>query len=286
MIKALSKGKVFLTTVILLFSLGCAKPELVTELAREEHVDLAYGQHGRQKLDVYLPEKRSEATKVIVLLHGGSWYEGDKSSLTELARFFQGKGYACVTMNYRLTNTAENNIHPAQVNDVHSAISFLASKASEWNISGEDFALLGASAGAHLALLYSYGYDADDRVKTVISVAAPTDFTSSVDSSPQGVRAVELLLGTTLQENPTAYHAVSPINHVGADSKPTLIFHGRKDLLVPVRQAIDLKARLDQFKVPNKLVVYEDAGHEVLNTATLPSFFAEVDAWLGLYFGN
>lgn len=272
-------------TLFIIVGSGCRKSdnhELV-RLKAEERTDVAYGSHTNNKFDVYLPEGRDISTPVIVFLHGGFWSEGDKSMFTVLARYFQSKGYAAVNMNYRLTGTAENNIHPAQVNDIGKAIDFVSSNAAAWNISSQKFAVLGASAGAHLALLYTYAYNSGDKVKTVISLAGPTNFTDMRNAGPQQALVIQAFLGATFQANPQAYVQASPVTHVSAGSKPTLLFHGKADLVVPYQQSADLKARLDQFNVPNKFILAENVGHELTGIDTDPAFLAECETWLSAY---
>lgn len=266
-----------LLMVISIFS-GCSKNEPEIRVSAEEFKDLSYGQSSSQKVDVYLPAGRGADTKMIILLHGGAWYEGDKASLSEVAKYLRSKGYACANINYRLTNTA-GNIHPAQVNDVEAAIEFIENNASDWQIAQGKMALIGTSAGAHIGLLYAY-QKSDDRVKAVVSVAGPTDLTDTRRVNQQTAMAVERLLGTTYQSNPEIYRDASPVTHVKTGSSPTLIFHGGQDAVVPIEQAQALKSKLDQFGVINKLIIYPESGHEVLDNSKVPAFLQEVEGWL------
>lgn len=272
--------------ILLILASGCKKAvvEQVPEpLKAEDHLNVSYGTNSRNVLDIYLPEARDENTPVIILIHGGSWFEGDKASFTDLAKYWRDKGYAAATMNYRLTHTSENNIHPAQVNDIGKAIDFIAAKKIDWQISSAKFALQGASAGAHLSLLYTYKYNTNMKVKTVISMAGPTDLSSAQMANPLQIQVTNWLIGTTIQANPGAYAEASPITHVDAKSKPTLIFHGKLDVVVPYQQSEDLISRLDKFGIDKKLVLYPDTGHEVLNLTHTASFLVECENWFKLY---
>lgn len=271
--------------LLIIVHTGCKKSAVipVVPLKSEDFINVSYGANARNKLDIYLPAARDKGTPVILLVHGGSWFEGDKSAFTDLAKYWRDKGYAAATMNYRLTRTAENNIHPAQVNDISKAIEFISSKSVNWQISQEKFALQGYSAGAHLSLLYTYKYDKDNKIKTVISMAGPTDLTLVQLGSPVQAQVVQWLIGSTIQSNPAAYAQASPVTHITAASKPTLIFHGKKDVVVPFQLSADLAARLNQLGVTSKLVLYEDTGHEVLNLNHTASFLLDCENWLKLY---
>lgn len=280
-LKTICSGFLFLCFV----AAGCKKAteQPFLELAPQDYSNLSYGPHLRNTLDVYLPAKRDSKTPVILLIHGGSWFEGDKAAFTDLAKFWREKGYATVSMNYRFTNTPEKNIHPAQVNDIAKAIEFVGSKSADWKVAADKFVLQGASAGGHLSLLYTYKYDTANKVKAVISLAGPTDLTAIIGAGATQVQVAEWLVGSTIQINPAAYAEASPITHVNASVKPTLLFHGKKDLVVPYQQAVDLKSRLAQYGAIHKLVLYEDTGHEVVNVNHMASFLAECEGWLKLY---
>jgi dipeptidyl aminopeptidase/acylaminoacyl peptidase len=54
---------------------------------------------------------------------------------------------------------------------------------------------------------------------------------------------------------------ISPIYHVDASDAPILILHGEVDRLVPLQQVQSLKAKLDEAKVTNELIVRPKADH-------------------------
>ncbi|HLW40170.1 MAG TPA: hypothetical protein VKX31_07255, partial [Brumimicrobium sp.] len=81
--------------------------------------DISYGSHGKQKMDIYLPEGRSSTTtKVFVLIHGGGWHAGSKNDMT--ASFDNLKeiypDYAIINMNYRL-GTVSSPGYDKQIKD-------------------------------------------------------------------------------------------------------------------------------------------------------------------------
>ena len=215
------------------------------------------------------------------MLHGGFWAGGDKDELTIYAKHFQQKGFAVANLNYRLTNTPDNNIHPAQVNDIRKAIDFISLNSPDWNISSSKFALIGSSAGGHLALLYTYAYNDNNSVKAVASIAGPTNLTDTRNISNTQLQVVSLLIGSRLDQNPSAYAAASPITHVNASSKPTFLVHGKADAVVSHQQAEDLKAKLDQFNINNELLLFDNLGHEnIINTQNINTVLTQIQEWL------
>jgi acetyl esterase/lipase len=276
-------ARLTISSFLLVFILiaGCKKetPVLTSNLKSTDLVDLKYGSHISQSLDVYLPANRTAQTKTVIFIHGGFWVGGDKAEMSVLAKNFRDKGYATAAINYRLSHTSENFIHPAQVSDLAKAIEFIDSKAKEWNMSSGSLALVGASAGGHIALLYTYAYDPGNRVSTVISLAGPTNLLNMENASLQQAQVLHWFLGTDPQTSPAVYQQASPVSHVKSGSKPTLLLHGKLDLIVPYQQAIDLKTKLDQFGVKNKRVTYDNMGHQA-DLNLVPGFLAECENWL------
>lgn len=266
--------------VICLLLVQCKKDSVdIVVSERSDLSDLQYGNHPAQTVDVYLPENRNSQTKAIIFIHGGFWFGGDKAEMSAMARQFRDKGYATASVNYRLSGTPENNIHPAQVSDLGEVIKFIQGKSADWNISVKDVALVGASAGGHLALLYTYAYNTGGDVKTVVSLAGPTNLVNMPNASIQQKLVVRWFLGDVAENIPSVYQQASPISHVTSISRPTLLLHGKLDVIVPYEQSLELKTRLDQFEVKNKLVTYQNLGHDA-GFNEVPGLVAECENWL------
>jgi acetyl esterase/lipase len=278
------KFKVYTPLVLILFVLGfasCKKNKDAEPLKDEAFLDTAYTSNAANKMDVYLPKERGDTTKVIFLLHGGAWATGDKADLTELAVYLKGKGFAVVNMNYRLTSTNPANIHPAQQNDIKAAINFVSSKAFSWHISSERYGLLGVSAGAHLALLYTYAYNADNKIKTVVSISGPTNLldTTDIEDVQASKAAVGALLGGSFAGNTTLYLNASPLAKVSSLSKPTLLIHGNFDHIVPSHQAVNLYQKLSLTNDNKHDLMLRNTGHDPLNSIYKQEIVDKITAW-------
>jgi acetyl esterase/lipase len=237
--------------------------------------EVAYGSDPLQKYDVFLPKNRSAVkTKVVVLIHGGGWIEGDKADMKGIYDYLKLSvpEYAVVNINYRLANFTRQPF-PMQIDDIKSMVEDLKNKSQEYGISNE-FAFVGTSAGAHLSMLYSYKYDTEKRVKVVCNVVGPTDFLhSSYTNSPnqetqQVALAMQLLTGKSIQNEPAYFESISPKYAVNSQSPPTIMFYGGVDTLVPFQQGEVLKQKLDEFDVTNEYYLYPQDGHG-LSEATI-----------------
>lgn len=122
-----------------------------TEIERE-YTDLVYDTLSpSQKLDLYLPETGSGPFPLLVFIHGGGWYGGDKADGQEDAFVaLREQGYAVASLNYRLSGEAS---HPAGIIDCKTAIRFLKANADRYHIDPERFAVSGDSSGGHYALM-------------------------------------------------------------------------------------------------------------------------------------
>ena len=225
--------------------------------------DISYGTQGLQKMDIYLPGGRSQlTTKTIVVIHGGAWIEGDKAEMQFVVDSIKKRnpGYAFVNLNYRLAINGAANIFPAQELDVKAAIDFYLAKTTEYKVSN-DLILLGASAGAHLALLHAYKNDPAKHVKAVVDFYGPTDLVAMYNENLILQFGLIIVIGNSYSGNASSYIQSSPINFITAQSPPTIVFHGLIDDLVPPAQSTLLIDKLNSAGVINKLVTYPNEGH-------------------------
>src|SRR5439155_18507256 len=93
----------------------------------------------------------------IVVIHGGGWVEGDKSSFASRKAGVPGNiediadlGFVAVTINYRLAGEAP---FPAALEDCKCAVRWLRAHAKDYNLDADRIGAYGNSAGGHLALL-------------------------------------------------------------------------------------------------------------------------------------
>ena len=266
---------VFLFTVA--FS-SCNKGiDVVTESVPALNIkDVAYGSDAAQKMDIYLPSGRaSSSTKVLVFIHGGSWSGGDKNDFGEAITAILPKltNYALVNINYRLANST--NRFPTQMTDIQSALDFVKSKGTEYKVDANKVGLIGASAGAHLALLQAYKFNTDGRIKAVVDIFGPTDLNDLYFNHPFPTASQPVLvnfLGTTPTVNAALYQQASPINFITPQSVPTQIFHGNLDIVNPIGQSLALKAKLQASNVKVEMITYIGEGHGWIGSNLLDTY--------------
>ncbi len=276
--------------VILVFqncSAYCVKPltkdNFNADSLYNSYLNLQYGDasDNANLLDIFLPKNHNVSTKLIIFIHGGFWSKGGKNQLPKplINLLVSQKGYGLVSINYHLVKE-DGNRFPAQIQDVAKAIAFLSDKGDSLGYNKNEFTLLGASAGAHLALLYAYAFDSKKQIKTVIDIVGPTDL-----SDPE-VRENNELANVTItkflgEADPKAQiaHDASPIFHLSEQSGvPTIIFHGEKDEVVNVKQSKTLYNKLTTLGIKSQLELYPNETHEMKNS--LMSVFSKIVVWL------
>ncbi|MGV9709506.1 alpha/beta hydrolase fold domain-containing protein [Gordonia sp. NPDC003424] len=202
-------------------------------------------------LDLYLPDQPSGTTPVVIWLHGGGWFTGDRTLAPDLWTYFADAGLAMASIDYRLTGEA---IFPAQLHDVRAAIRFLRRNAVDLGIDPGRIGIWGASAGGHLAALAGLtghlptlpGEDAegDASVQAVAESYGPVDLTEAdvapgaplPGTDPRNSPETRLIGGLP-DEQPARARDASPHLQVTPAAPPFQISHGTGDVLVPTGTA-------------------------------------------------
>ncbi|HAI85059.1 MAG TPA: esterase [Chitinophagaceae bacterium] len=236
------------------------------ELPAQTLIDVAYGSDPLQKMDIYLPQGRTTAnTKVAVLIHGGAWLAGDKADFNNDIPTLRAQlpDYAFFNINYRLATLQGANRWPTQLNDVNAAYQFLKNKFNEYQVNGDKTIVLGASAGAQLALMQAYQNNSDNKIKVVVDLFGPTDLTDLYNNppDPQYPNLLQIFMSGTPTSNTANYNSASPIRFVNNQVPPTIIFHGTNDNVVPIRQSDSLHARLQRANVITQYTRYNGEAH-------------------------
>lgn len=115
---------------------------------------------------------------VVIFVHGGGWFRGDKSSVDLKPAAFNSRGYVFISVNYRLI--PEVGIIQ-QIQDVSHAIAWVKRNISGYGGDPKQIILLGHSAGAHIVALLGTdetyfladGLDLED-IKGIISLDTQT----------------------------------------------------------------------------------------------------------------
>jgi acetyl esterase/lipase len=227
----------------------------------------------KHQLDIYVPADAKGKMPLVVLIHGGGWIGNDKYAdmgyMPNTIAAILNNGMAVASIDYRFATQA---VFPAILQDCNKAVEFLYDNADKYSLDKNRIALLGFSAGGHLASLM--GTSQNNKVNTfyfpntyrpfqykaVVDFYGPTDLVllpgNEDEKSPEG-----LLIGAAPLKRPDLAKAASPITYIDKSDPPFLIYHGEKDNIVSNKQSKLLSAWLTIHKVKNELIIVKDAPH-------------------------
>lgn len=267
---------------------GCSKTDdtvFVTVSART-YTDISYGTDPKQKMDIYLPAgRRSDSTKILVLIHGGGWTTGDKSDFNTNIDSLKARlpDYGIFNINYRLSN-GTTTAFPTQENDVQAAVRYIYGKASDYQVNNQKFVLMGASAGGHLAMLQGFKDSIPVKPKAIVSFFGPSDlidmYFNPVNGNPLLVTGLVAAVGKTPIQDAGLYINSSPVTFINGGSPPTILLHGGLDPLVSPSQSLNVNLALTALNVKSEYVFYPSGGHGDWSTATYTDAFNKIQAFL------
>jgi glycerophosphoryl diester phosphodiesterase len=218
--------------------------------------DIAYreGASRQWRLDLAMKENtRGSPRPGIVVIHGGGWIEGDKSSFASREHGVPGNivdfaalGFVAVTINYRLSGEAP---FPAALEDCKCAVRWLRAHAKEYNLDPARIGAFGNSAGGHLAMLLGMiGKDAglegdgpyqdqSSLVQAVVSDSGPIDLGEQYRSGVLREVCSRFMGGPPEEARADAYKSASPSDRITPQTPPLLLIYGVDDAQVPVETA-------------------------------------------------
>jgi acetyl esterase/lipase len=216
-------------------------------------VGLSYGEHARQRLDIYKPA--GDGTKpVLLFFHGGSWRDGDRAGYGFVGRAFAARGFVTVIADYRKYPEVK---FPDFVKDAAAATQWVHGNIARHGGDPDRVFLMGHSAGAHLVSLVANDpqwlslFGADDTIiKGTIALAGPHDF------YPFTNEAAQAALGDWPDPE-----ATQPISYVRADAPPMLLLHGEQDKTVKVRNSRMMAKAIEGKGGIVELKTYADIDH-------------------------
>ena len=220
------------------------------------HHDLSYreGTSRQWKLDLAMKKDlRGKPRPGIVVIHGGGWIEGDKSSFASREHGVPGNivdfaalGFVAVTINYRLAGEAP---FPAALEDCKNAVRWLRAHARDYNLDPDHIGAYGNSAGGHLAMLLGMvGQDAhlegdgpyqdqSSLVQAVVSDSGPIDLVEQYRHGALRQVCERFMGGPPEGDRAAAYRRASPADQINPRIPPLLLIYGVEDGQVPVETA-------------------------------------------------
>lgn len=238
---------------------------VIPAIAEEFKSDIEYARTGDTALhlDASIPTGPGPFPMVI-LIHGGGWGSGDKrGDITPLKEPLTKASFTWFSLDYRL---APSNNWPACFEDVQAAIRWVKTHAVEYKGDSNRLALIGYSAGGHLACQAAVLGDDSTRVQAVVGCAAPTDHIADSERRGGLSKSLQALLARPPEldaETRRVLRDMSPINFVKPGLPPFLLLQGTEDKSVPYSQSQNFCQRLQAAQIPCELITLTNAAHRL-----------------------
>jgi poly(3-hydroxybutyrate) depolymerase len=282
-----------LLLLLIIFS-GCSKSDSKDPLKTDPVRDLSNLsniQYGSNKdtsgnmvsltMDLYFPPNSTTASKypLVVMMHGGSYLNGDKSDLNRDCSILADSGFVVAAINYRLgwrAGTGNCNGDTASqilagyraLQDANASLRYLMANAKKYGIDPEWVFIGGNSAGSSLALNTAYipDYIALALMPSAYSSLGPINNAGNSLTNTFTIKGICNMWG--------ALPDSMLINSFSAF--PTISFHGTNDNVVPYDIGYNescpnylrlygsacIHRRLVQYNIPVISNFVIGAGHE------------------------
>lgn len=237
----------------------------------------------------FLPRNTApdEKRPALVLIHGGAWHAPGASLFYPAAKYFASRGIPTFSIDYRGIQKETNGVGiPEILSDCRAAMRYLRSHAPEYGIDPEKIAVLGDSAGGHLAACLGTIPDPQDAAGVSSSANLMIPCNPIVEMGPgdgntnSWFRLIQK--GAAMEKKPApeaiiptleqiaVAKSVSPMAFVSPKSAPALVMHGQDDFVVSPEQSRKFAEALKAAGASAELVLIPGARHAFI----LPKYTA------------
>ncbi len=233
----------------------------------KNHFDFLGEADKNPTLDIYLPynmvemNRQDQKRPCLLVLPGGGYGMCSEREAEPIAVHFSPEGFNVCVLSYSVAP----HRFPSQITEVAAAMELIYQNADKWNCDTNKIAVMGFSAGGHLAAHYSTMYDCKevrevfgDSKRPDASVLCYPVITSDFTTTHQG-SFINLSGHETLTPEEAEYFSCE--KQVKATTPPAFLWHTAEDNVVPVENSILYAKALAQYKIPFELHIYPYGGH-------------------------
>jgi acetyl esterase/lipase len=239
-------------------------------------------------LSVLRPQPGHENGSAVIVLPGGA-YMGLAAILEgrEVADWFAARGFTAFILRYRL---GKKYLLPVPLIDARRAVQLVRARARDYHVSPNRIAIIGFSAGGHLAALSGTQFvpgnpDAEDPIERVSSrpdfVVLGYPWIGAVSPNTEHLSYCKLM--DVMDRCVELQKAYSPDLFVTKDTPPTFIYHTTDDATVPVEQALSFYNALLKAGASGELHIFAHGHHGSglgMGDAALDQWPALLETWL------
>ncbi|HWQ88218.1 alpha/beta hydrolase [Brevundimonas sp.] len=216
-------------------------------------------------LTVLRPERPNGASLLLIPGGGYKWAVVDKEGL-DCARVFADAGVTCFVLRYRLPGDGWAAGPDAPLQDAQRALRLVRSRAAASGLDPARVAVLGASAGGHLAGMLTARADAAYAAVDEADAASHRPDLSillypvaTMADGPVHAGSRRELLGSAPTPEAVDRYSLERLDWTGRP--PTFLLHAMDDEAVPVENSLQLLATLRAARVPAEAHLFQEGGH-------------------------
>ncbi len=235
-------------------------------------------------LTIFEPQWGHENGSAVVVMPGGA-YVNLAANLEgrQIADWFTARGFRAFVLSYRLSS--DGYLLPVPLLDARRAIQTVRARARDYHINPNRIAVIGFSAGGHLAALSGTQFvpgnaEAEDTIERVSSrpdfLVLGYPWIGAITTDTSHLSYCKLF--NVMDRCEALRAAYSPDLFVTKETPPTFIFHTFNDGTVPVEQPLRFYEALVKAGVPSEVHILANGPHGV----GLGKGDAALDQWPGL----
>lgn len=242
----------------------------------------SYGDHPRQKLDVYRPLRRKRGSPILVFYYGGAWRNGHRSYYRPLGWALSHAGYLCVVADYRLFPEVR---FPTFNKDAAAALSWVQSNAASLGGDPDRLGVIGHSAGAHIGATISLDPQYLEEVglpNSIIKAFAGI-------AGPYGANLTKYDSTSAIFSDAGSVDATRPIKMINGQEMPRmLLMHGGRDTTVLPQNSTGLADAVVKARGDARTAIYPELGHIDILFSLAPLLRWRAPVWRDLldFFGH
>ena len=226
-------------------------------------------------LDVYIcdqsPEYLIKDRPLILICPGGGYHHCSPRESEPIARAYMAEGYNTAILYYSVKNNTdclydyENDISKPHY-EVAKSICIIRDNAEKWHVNPDKIAVIGFSAGGHLAGCASILWDDEKLLKVLNCPEGYNRPNATILCYPvitSGENAHRGSFVNLLGDNPTKENLLrySLEKQIKAGMIPTFVFHTANDGTVPVENSACLITALAKASTPFEAHILPDGAH-------------------------
>ena len=216
------------------------------------------------KITAYIPDNQT-ANCAIAILPGGAYYFRAEHEGKGYAEFFASRGILTFVVDYR----CYSDKFPIPLLDARRAIQFIRQNSNHFGVNPDKIAIMGSSAGGHLAALTSTyhayipneGHTEDELDAVPFLPNAQILCYPVIKLLGKGVAHIGSGKNLLAEKYADLAEELSPDLIATSNTPPAFIWHTFADEGVNVINSLDYARRLRQCGVPTELHVFPEGSH-------------------------